>query len=230
MSPRICFLHIGTHKTGTTSIQRLLALNASKLLAMGVHVPSTGRPPGSDGHHNIAWQLNSDPRFDATNGTLQSLSDEVERVGAPNACLSSEGFEYLHAKPETLQSMLATFSSIHYLTKIIVYLRPHDDYVRSLYAELLKHGITETAEEFHRVLTRDRAFRCRENWIFQFDYDRLLAPFRKAFGDDNVLVRPYPSGRPDTFLIEDFLSLVLPIPSVFNDLELPARLNASQDT
>lgn len=225
---RICFLHIGTHKTGTTSIQRMLAFNEKRLDRAGVHIPSASRPPGFDGHHNIAWELNADPRFEPGFGALASVVAEVLRRSASTVCLSSEDFEYLHAKPERLCSLYRAFEAIGYTVKIILHLRPQQEYERSLFHELANHhGITETAEEFHMLVARDGAFRCRESWIFQFEYDRLIEPFTQVFGTEHVIVQNYRSVSPDSQLLIDFLQIILPPNAelAVSDLELPARLN-----
>jgi len=205
---RICFLHIGTHKTGTTSIQRLLALNESPLRQAGVYIPSAGRPYAFDGHHNIAWQLNGDSRFDPTCGSLDSVVREISERGTSAACLSSEDFEYLHAKPQRLYDVARAFAGIRYAVRIILYVRPRHEYERSLYQELsTHHGITETAAQFNEMISRDKLFRCREEWVFQFDYDRLLEPFARVFGADNMIVRNYRSAGLDSNLLDDFLEM-----------------------
>jgi hypothetical protein len=40
---KTAFVHVGTHKTGTTSIQSMLAANAKTLRGAGVFVPLAGR-------------------------------------------------------------------------------------------------------------------------------------------------------------------------------------------
>ena len=71
---RTAFVHVGTHKTGTTSLQSMLAANAKILRAAGVLVPLAGRVErGSAGHHNVAWELLRDQRFDPRHGTLEAL-------------------------------------------------------------------------------------------------------------------------------------------------------------
>jgi hypothetical protein len=41
MSKRICYIHIGPHKTGTSSIQWFLQENRAELLKYGYFVPET---------------------------------------------------------------------------------------------------------------------------------------------------------------------------------------------
>ena len=229
MPERKCFVHIGTHKTGTTSIQRLLAANQRHLMNYGLYVPVTGRPAGYDGHHNIAWQLNDDPRFELSSGTLSDLARELEAVALPTVCVSSEDFEYLHAKPERLRLIRDAIASTGYVAKIILYLRSQPDYERSLYTELVKHGITETAEEFHKQIVRHQVFQCHDRWIFQFAYDRLIHPFAETFGVENIIIHQYRSTEPDWHLLTDFLRIVLPGDQQLNvaDFELPPRMNRS---
>jgi hypothetical protein len=99
-SPRIAYIHAGTHKTGTKSLQAMLGANAKVLREAGVFVPLAGRIDRAfGGHHNIAWELRHDPRFDARYGTLAALWREIEAANAPAVCISSEDLGLLHADP-----------------------------------------------------------------------------------------------------------------------------------
>ncbi len=77
---RTLYLHVGIHKTGTTSLQGLLAGCADDLQRFDVLYPLSGR--NSDhtdlacyrlAHYNLAWQINGDPRFAARRGTTENL-------------------------------------------------------------------------------------------------------------------------------------------------------------
>ena len=56
---RIIWLHIGVHKTGTTSIQTALARHRDLLRTHGVYVPKAGTVDRCSGHHAIAWAASS---------------------------------------------------------------------------------------------------------------------------------------------------------------------------
>ena len=112
----MCVLHAGTHKTGTTSIQALLTQNAEILADEGIYVPRAGRARrflGSDyvGHHNIAWELNGDARFDRGEGTLADLLVETAAVSQRVVVITSEDFEYLHANPQALRKLALAFDA-----------------------------------------------------------------------------------------------------------------------
>ncbi len=53
------YLHIGTHRTGSTSIQRFMANAEEALAEQGIIYPKTGRPDtdwtNQYGHHELAW-------------------------------------------------------------------------------------------------------------------------------------------------------------------------------
>lgn len=76
-SERKCFIHIGTHKTGTTSIQHLLIRNSSALRERGYCYPQAGRLELSPGHHNLAWEISSDHRFRDNYGSIGDVIKEV---------------------------------------------------------------------------------------------------------------------------------------------------------
>src|SRR5215475_7019106 len=55
MARRICYVHVGPHKTGTTSIQWFLQENGPALLAHGYFVPESETKRGA--HHALAEGL-----------------------------------------------------------------------------------------------------------------------------------------------------------------------------
>ena len=227
ITPRTCFLHVGTHKTGTTSLQNAFAANDGLLRAAGVHFPAAGRWRGDGGHHNVAWELNADERFERHRGTLDDVLAEALRVRAPAVTLSSEDFEYLHAKPEPLRRVVDGFATIGYRTAIVLYLRPQSSYAESLYAELVKHRYTRTFEDFLESVLRDGQVTHGPKWRFTFDYDTLTSDLAAIVGEERMIVRPYDTLG--TSLVRDFLRLVCPEPAALDmrPFRRVARLNSS---
>ena len=205
---RICYIHAGTHRTGTTYLQTFLTLNERALDREGLYVPASGRIGPLTGHHNLAWQLNGDERFNRIHGTLAEPLAELRSRAALRVCLTSEDFEYLCKRPDALRRLAADLGELGYRCKLIVYLRPLVDYAESLYAELLKHGMAIGFDEFWETFSRGE-FVFRERWHFVSDYSAILDAFAAVFGSDHVIVRRYRQGQP-TDLVADFVALMLP--------------------
>lgn len=207
---RICFLHIGTHKTGTTSIQTFLSANEQSLKSNGIYIPRTGRLSSSSGHHNIAWELNNDPRFNPHLGTLSDLIIELRSLESPTVCISSEDFEYLYARRDSLSRLFCELSSIDCDLIPVVYLRPQAEYMESLYAELVKHGLCTDFRCFFEEIIQTGHFVFADIWRFAFDYIQLLEPLSEIFDPSHIIVRPYLFKKRTSAasLINDFLSII----------------------
>src|ERR1700733_14558996 len=116
---RIAFVHIGTHKTGTTSLQAMLGKNETLFRNAGVFIPKAGRIElSSAAHHNVAWELGRDERYDRTLGTFETLLHEAAAVDAPNICLTSEDFELLHGDSAALERLRDGLLTIGYTPMI----------------------------------------------------------------------------------------------------------------
>jgi hypothetical protein len=229
---RTCFVHIGTHKTATSSLQAFLTLNEAALLSAGVLVPQTGRPEHlfghrNIGHHNIAWELNGDPRFEPEAGTLRDLASEISEVDPDRVVLSSEDFEYLHAKPAALDRLSNAIGELGYALEIVAYVRPQHEYVETLYLELIKHGLGLHFSEFLDAILEQGAFSFREGWVFEFDYVKLLDAFVSVAGDAHVSVRRYRQEGPSTQILSEFASIIRNAGGeiAFEGLTLPKRIN-----
>jgi hypothetical protein len=202
----VCFVHVGTHKTGTTSIQRTFAAHDELFARSGTYFPNAGRPDPQSGHHNLAWELNDDPRFDPALGTCAQMLAEIAEQRPPRACLSSEDFEYLHTRPERLRALADGLRAIGYVPVAVVYLRPQAGYAESLYAELVKYGFAQTFDAYLDSILINGEVRFDDRWCFTFDYERLLDGFSAIFGRDHVIARSYDTGSRD--VVDDFRQVI----------------------
>jgi hypothetical protein len=216
---RIAFVHIGTHKTGTTSLQAMLGKNETLFRNAGVFIPKAGRiEQNSAAHHNVAWELGRDKRFDPRLGTFETLLQEAAAVDAPNICLTSEDFELLHGDSAALQGLRDGLLSIGYTPAIVLYLRPQVEYLESLYAEIIKLWDIGFAEYMETVLS-DGAWRTS-----LFEYDQLAGAFANVFGRNKLIVRAYRSSSPSAALLREFAGTIAPTLPL-KRLSFPGRLN-----
>jgi len=166
-------IHIGTHKTGTTSVQRFMWDNRAELRDKGVLLPASGQLPKS-GHHYIAWELRNDFRLRKKSGFIAELLNELVENDLDRAFISSEDFEYLSNYPERLESFDTALQNLGYETEYLAFFRNRDDYAKSLFAELQKHKMTWSEAQFYEYLEKHNAIRFRGDWYFDFDKDRFI--------------------------------------------------------
>lgn len=183
------FLHIGRHKTGTTTIQQFLADNYQALLAEGVLYPRAGR--FRHYHHPLASAI-LEKNTEAIDRIRIALDEEISNTNPKLMIISSE----MLSRPgvtsgdfERLKSGLPPGPA-----RIVVYLRRQDEALRSHYAELVKIGRLRWPQNISTAEER-----------LVLDYVKALAPVGHAFGYKNLIVRSYDAERKD--LVAGFLSV-----------------------
>lgn len=173
--------HAGTEKTGTTYIQSLLKSNADLLLAHNTLYPRGVGELGF-GHHAIPQDLILHPGEETPAIKYyaeQGLSDSRHLL------LSSEGiYELGEASLVEFREMYEDVRTIF----VIVFLREPAGYLKSLWQERVKHGMTESAPDYvDRML--------RQAYVdYHTNYEFTLVKLQQVFGDgvvpvlyDNVL-------------------------------------------
>jgi hypothetical protein len=222
---RRCFIHIGTHKTGTTAIQYLLQRNSSALLRCGYFYPQAGRPEGLPGQHNLAWEISGDDRFQRRCGTIDDLIREV-KDRSDNIILSSEDFECSLDKVSGFSEFISVLQSCGFAVTLILYVRNQVDYVPRIYLTLLHFGLNLDFECILASILDKGEFRWRQ-WVFNFDYCDLLSRVDKKANVD-VIVRSYDQANKQ--ICRDFLSIFNLGPrdlhvddEVFENVSLPLR-------
>ena len=219
---RTTYLHIGTHKTGTTSIQWALNTRREALGRRGFLYPKAGIPPGGHhGHHNIGWELLGDFSFRAAHGDTDDLLAEI-RASDRNVVLSSEVFHMAAHNAARFGSFVARLKAITPRVVIIVYLRAQADYARSLYLELLRHRYQETFETFLHAVICNGIVRYGPYIRLSFCYRDFLALLPSGEGIETA-VRFY-ERRNTGSVVADFLSVLGLGPA---DLDIGAEPHAN---
>ena len=191
------FLHIGTHKTGSTSIQRELYENRKNLQSKGFYYPQSCA--NEDGNHSpLAWAICRDERVNY-NKVLEAFKDEVKACkDNETLVISGEEFEYLSGKEiSELKQLLCT---MEFETTIVCYFKPQAALIRSEYVEWIKQGLTsDNFSVFWRLHSR----------LDRYNYYKIWHQWCSHFGESNVRVRSYEDSlHLSNGVIDDFYEVI----------------------
>jgi hypothetical protein len=215
------YIHCGLHKTGTTALQLFLRNNTERLRAAGIFYPYTGCLDSiGSGHHNIAWQLSRDRRFDKGLGDIEALVNEIGNFSS-DILLSSEDFESSFDSAGSFEPLVRYAISTQRELVLIIYVRNQVSYLESLYCEMLRHGF---AEEYKVIAWQviDKNMLSMSEWRFHFDYVRI-ARYVAAIPNARLIFRNFHSLH-DNSIGADFKS-ILPIDPTPDDESLDLRSN-----
>lgn len=227
------FVHIGTHKTGTTSIQKFARSNEEKLKMKGFFYPGYSILGKKEhyGHHHIAHALamQKNNRIDAK--TAECFFEKVIKIGEKYdyVFLSAEPFyrhfygqktvaqksnTYWEAREKYIMSLKQCFADHVNKVEIIITIRRQSDFAMSLYKESVK--ATRYSKTFLDFLD--------EHWYY-FEYFQQIKLWEKIFGKVKLLIFEdlINSGK----LVENFFKSLdldvtgLPIPKIKNESLCP---------
>ncbi len=212
------YIHIGSPKTGSTSIQAFATLNHNTLLKHDVFYPIVGRhfagPLGQifvNGYillkmlpaiKNNAGSITNDDKT-----IIEELLKEFDKSECSNMLISEEALfdEYNGG----LFSICDFFDSSKYELKVIVYLRNICEYAAGLWKEDIKAGLWEQSMEINLNSTLDleSSIRLRVNKYLQSL--NMLKSLSNKIGKDNIIIRTFERERwVNKDLLDDFLNIV----------------------
>ncbi len=186
------FLHIGTHKTGSTSLQFFLDRAAPALRKQGVLYPQAGRSERLPfAHHALAWDIlktEEAPRKDV----WRAVKEEIAAWTGDEVVLSCEDFSLCNdAQTTEVVGKLEGFR-----VEVVVYVRKPIDYALSAYKQYLMSLGHRSLEEH----LRDFAERC--------DYLSLVRRWETRPGVDAVHVRLFDKARRAAGVEADFAKVI----------------------
>lgn len=189
----VCYFHIGTEKTGTTSIQACLAANRAKLLTRGILFPAIFGPKAN--HFMLAVYGQNDDKVDDLRRTIgvttpaairqqrlnleEGFSAEVGKAsGARTLLLSNEHCHSRLITREEIQRVHDLLSPYCERFQVIVYLRPQHELALSRYSTHIKLGGLPGSP-----------FPVVDRFAPYYNYNQLLMRWGKVFGDDSLKPR-----------------------------------------
>lgn len=179
-------LHIGTHKTATTTLQDMFALNADLLAQHGVIYPRLGKAAG---HHGLVMDWNQLPKiYELPGGSMASLrriADE-HAAGEATVFLSSEEFsrgrQGARVDFAAVREALAGFDRI----EVICVLREQWQFLQSIYLEVSKTRIPPRPPQFVAAMLQDDM--AQGLWT---DYNQLYDHLLTSFAPEEITFFDY---------------------------------------
>jgi len=202
------YLHIGTHKTGSTTLQTFLTHNKRTLEAKGIFYPTNGSYFSGCSQKPLALailpagpgnlQNNAGPPVERY---IREIRQDIQRTSCDKILLSAEHFSHSITREDVL-AIRDLFSPLISRFKVIVYLRRQDKRIESGYNQMVKTGrVSCVFEEYVEKVLSDA-----NSHLF---YDRLLSLFSDIFGKTNLMVRPFEKSQLNPKgIISDFLGLL----------------------
>ncbi|MCD7715802.1 MAG: hypothetical protein LUI39_05035 [Lachnospiraceae bacterium] len=200
------YLHIGTPKTATSSLQKFCLMNQHRFQKYNYAFPLV-RPkyPNVPIQRNAHFLVDSSPRY-GEDGTLEKPGDDAPEKQAPRQKRLTDGLDTIHDAFHHYDNVILTDESLwisfcynqknpldilcedakteDYRIRVIVYLRRQDQYLTSRWNQFVKHSCDcRTFQEYlDDVLLR---------WPLIADYAEALDRIAQKTGKDNVIVRRF---------------------------------------
>lgn len=203
MKQHTLYLHIGTHKTGTTSIQFTCDRVRQQLQEQGLVYPRIGKR--NPGHHHFAHAIADQGSAEVSPADADEFVRNVRReLKKRDVLLSAEPF-YRHtvgydpasknlweAKERYVARLRALFGDEHVV--VVAYIRRQDSLALSLYKEsVLKAAYSKSLDTF-----------CTERADF-LDYRRNVELWARYFGRANVRLFRYDPALRGSAHVSEFL-------------------------
>lgn len=211
---KIIYLHIGSHKTGTTALQSFLHENKDLLKEQGFLYPRIGydkplphhvilRPIITPSENDYVWDIPGTEYITEEEDLYKAISLECDKLKISKVILSTE---LLFFDDLLLKNLRKKRNAAEYIRNLfpdskiipIVYLRNQVDLIESLYIEAVKgaHTCFENSFSEYKKENEDRLY-----------YTKYLKPWTDEFGDD-VIIKCYERCVENHGIEKDFLSIL----------------------
>ncbi|MDX2347090.1 MAG: hypothetical protein QNK11_09495 [Legionella sp.] len=187
------YLHIGSHKTGSSSIQLALYHNQTLLNEHDFSFFSQN-PDGADVEiGNTSNWLTGNKAFqdDLYQGVglrvlnANELADQLNSMPCNHIIMSAENFSWIFEKDEIKKLYQAL--SLYFDVKILVYIRRQDKLAISHYQQVSKES---THVDFGYYKGGCKALPSgRKNYDEYLDFNEKLSKWSDVFGQENMLIR-----------------------------------------
>lgn len=191
------YLHIGQHKTGTSTIQSFMWRNRERMAQSGVLYPEIGMAGPT--HADFALSLpgkraemlesmfsqaasERSSRYQSYQGESSDklfarLGQRIDDTDCSRILLSSECFmEWI--SPADIKALTDRHCSCQ--VKVLIFLRSQSEWIQAVFNQVVKDPGLRYGGKLRALPQVD-----------MLDYEQTLRDWAAAFGDSNIIVRPY---------------------------------------
>jgi hypothetical protein len=136
MAKRVCYIHVGPHKTGTSSIQWFLQENRAELLKHGYFVPESATKHGA--HHAIARKLCGQELRDHEQSAAAKFARALDETPSEAIVISSEALEGLLRKRDYARVFFTRIGELNLKPKLVLFPRNQSRWINSSYSSVVK--------------------------------------------------------------------------------------------
>ena len=198
----LCILHLGSEKTGTSSIQKYFSLHRQALLREGFWYPKSFTNPAGHVHIRLSAA--------ALDGSLKAKGpvaaefreefDAVRKQGAKAAAFSSEFFHSELRDKESVARLHAFLANFFDRFKLIYYARRQDQMLASMHSTAIQGGWTTNR---HALSVYD------SKGHYYFDHAAVCDLWAGEFGRQNLVCRIFERDRlTNGDIVDDFSTAI----------------------
>ncbi|GAA6135061.1 hypothetical protein NBRC116188_18510 [Oceaniserpentilla sp. 4NH20-0058] len=205
------YLHIGTEKTATTSIQMFCKKNRALLLDNGLLYPSVLSEEHNNAHFSLVASLlrkfDNNARIEfAGKGVLDFESEwgylikQINENPENDILISAEHFSS-RLSQEHISKICAFFRenlATHNI-KIVINFRAYNELLVSAYSTMLKSGGRKSFGDYFQAIPNKK---------YYFDYVAIIKNWSEFFGIENLIVDTFDSEYKSDGVVSRFLSSV----------------------
>lgn len=212
----LVLLHIGTEKTGTTSIQAFIHRNRSRLASQGIYtIKGFGK---LNNREFVSFFQNNLDEWSKRN-EINSISEKQRHfldfekrfvrelrsrkiVSGAQSCvlLTSEHFSSRLASKEELEQLRGFLERYFEHIKILCFFRPQAEMAVSRYSTGLRAGVSSTLEEKLRHVTPEKRY---------YNFERKAKLWECVFGKENLVFDIYDKrGFPHNDVRRQFVNIM----------------------
>ena len=209
---RKLLLHVGSHKTGSTSLQRYLYENQDTLRDHGWSLFFSKNKKNSSSYTSVgssnSWVTLSGDKSKFTAQLSPSIIQEVLKLDG-NVIISAEelSWVFLIEDIQKIKELFEPYFSVH----VLFYIRRQDKFLLSHYQQGFKTKESSAASFYGRELTPYPEF-C-EYFDMYLDYFKKVNNWVSVFSIDNISVRWFDvKSLIGSNIIDDFFNFIDVIP------------------
>ena len=147
MAKRVCYIHIGPHKTGTSAIQWFLKEHRLALLKQGYFIPESGTVHG--GHHPLVRKLCGQELRDHQQSAAVQFARALAQTPCEAVVVSSEALHTLLRNGHYATVFFNRIEELNLEPKLVLFPRNQSQSINSRYTEVVKNfQCSESFEAF----------------------------------------------------------------------------------